>query len=100
MSAQLLWPGVVLLLFVTKLLPVIINQPCRKLIGEKKPSIESKHFAYDHGSFLNPLLLHNPDTWIPAGVRVAGHSSERLRAGVGERSRRTLEVVLGFCPLL
>lgn len=100
MSAQLLWPGVVLLLFITKLLPVIIIQPCRKLIGKKKPSVESKHFAYDRGSFLSPLLLHNSDIWIPAGVRVAGHSSELLRAGVGERSCRTLDVVLGFCPLL
>ena len=36
MSVQSLWPGVLLLLFITKLLPVIINQPCRKLIGGKK----------------------------------------------------------------
>ena len=63
---------------------------------KKKPSIQSEHFAYDHGSFLNPLLLHNPDIWISAGGRVAGHSSKLLRAGVGERSHRTLDVVLGF----
>ena len=67
--------------FITKLLPVIINEPYRSLVGEKKPSMESKLFVYDYGSFLSPLFLHNPDTWIPARVRVEGHRSERLGAG-------------------
>lgn len=71
MSAQLLWPRSCAASFYNQASPVIIIQPCRKLIQEEKALSRSKHFAYDRGSFLSPLLLHNSDIWIPAGVRVA-----------------------------
>lgn len=69
--------------FITRLLPVIINEPCRSLTAGKKPSMESKLFVYHCGSFFCPLFLHNPDTWIPARVRVEGNRSELLGAGRG-----------------